>query len=154
MTTQEKLQAVTEQIRKDIPRLMELSEGCEITSFSGDTLKIIHNYVSKEFVAYKYDDFELLEIQKEGFESEDGEPASYYIKGHEPMLSNILEWFEKRRQLPEDTFFQDVLFQTNNGKYLEIYGDSGLLAKWDLSKPYLKDQNDELIGFLYNLKNK
>lgn len=131
MTTQEKLQAVTEQIRKDIPRLMELSEGCEITSFSGDTLKIIHNYVSK-----------------------DGEPASYYIKGHEPMLSNILEWFEKRRQLPEDTFFQDVLFQTNNGKYLEIYGDSGLLAKWDLSKPYLKDQNDELIGFLYNLKNK
>lgn len=74
--------------------------------------------------------------------------------GHEPKLNDVLEWFEKMRQLPEDTFFQDVFFQTNSGKFLEIYGDSGLLAKWDLTKPYLKDQSDELIDFLYDLKNK
>lgn len=153
MTTQEKLQAVTQQIRKDIPRLMELSEGCllevDVPNEGLITYKSNGTFLWYGVTYISLVNTELCIHNKIRLGSD-----RYKIIGHEPMINDILEWFEKDRQLPEDTFFQDVFFQTNNGKYLEIYGDGGLLAKWDLAKLYLKDQNDELIDFLYNLMNK
>lgn len=146
MTTQEKLQIITQQIRKDIPRLMELSKGCIIKSNDvGTEYKIVGTLGKLCFIfnGVRVDDIHISNILKH-----------FKIIGHEPMLNDVLEWFEKMRQLPEDTFFQDLFFQTNNGKYLEIYGDGGLIEKWDLSRPYLKDQSEELINFLYNLTNK
>ncbi|MFB9120967.1 hypothetical protein ACFFUE_07155 [Bergeyella porcorum] len=142
MTTQEKLQAVTEQIRKDIPRLMELSEGCLVKSTIGDDyLKIVGN-ISNSYVLY--DGLGVHEIRKEDF------PKYFKIVGHEPMINDVIEWAEMA--LGDRIYISsnpDGLFLSYSPKE-----DYGIICYWDLSKPYLKDQSDKLKEFLYNLMNK
>lgn len=131
MIIEEKLQIITERIREDIPRLMELSEGCYVkladhikTNNSEDVVKVIH-----------YFPFKSEEISK--------------IIGHEPMLNDVLEWIDITYE-KGSMFLKYVMFQTSK-RFLEIWFGDKIFAKWDLSKPYLKDQSIEFIEFLYNL---
>lgn len=152
MTTQEKLQAVVEQIRKDIPRLMEFSEGCLVKSTIGDDyLKIVGN-MSNSYVLY--DGLGVHKIHKEDFKQ------YFSIIGHEPMLNDVLEWMGRFENfgiwLPDGDILKDVdssnyyvEFETTTGESL---ADNSI--KIDFSKPYLKDQSKELIDFLCNLINK
>ncbi len=48
MTKQEKLEEIQQQIRKDIPRLMEFKEGCLFINFNGNVHKYIGSFIFKE----------------------------------------------------------------------------------------------------------
>lgn len=143
MTPQEQLHAVSTAIRKVLPRLMEPTEGCKIKFkrkyFSGSvTGRVIANY-NKDVLIYskEYDDTFLRAIEH------------CEIIGHDILLSDVLEWSSKtfknfRKLLIDD---DGILYKfLING----MFGDAGGMY-WDLSKPRLADQSEELINFLYNL---
>lgn len=147
MTTENKLQSVTEKIRKDTPRLMEISEGCEI-NYKGLKYKIVKHLPQK-----LAEDVELVAIENIGefpnviylCKYED----NFEIIGHEPMLNDVLEWVKSNQ------FFIDDLYVDNDGFFglLDFCYEKfkSLKLQWDFSKPYLKDQTEELIEFLFNL---
>lgn len=118
-----KLQILEEQIRKDLPRLMELGDGCCVkladhkkTSDPNNIIKMVNAFT---------------------FKSED----IVEIIGHDILLSDLLKWIYLKKG-DVDCFFND------DGLWLfdEYF--------WDLNKPHLKDQSEELIEFLYNLIEK
>ncbi len=57
--------------------------------------------------------------------------------GKEPMLNNVLNYWSKKTSIITATGFKNQLHY--------IY------SEWDLSKPYLKDQSEELISWLLAL---
>lgn len=77
--------------------------------------------------------------------------------GKELMLNNVLEWLNSFNTGLNNTF--DV--ELNTAYISDGYKKTLLIEKnynqgdtdWDLSKPYLKDQNEDVINFLYNLIN-
>lgn len=122
-----KLQILEEKIRKDLPRLMELGEGCRVkladhkkTSDPNNIIKMVNAFT---------------------FKSED----IVEIIGHDILLSDVLDWLKTLRK----NFKLD-------SDILVVFVDAFTLKKSNinLSKPYLKDQSEELIEFLYNLIEK
>lgn len=143
MTTAEMLAEVTAQIRKDIPRLMELREGCYLMNHTSNKVyKIINVDGEICFLAdvnnYK---LSLLEITKSTAEN------YFKIIGHDIMLNDVLEWLGK--VLKEATQYR--IGYTNIGKFGVKYRE--VLGVMDLSKPLLKDQSEYFIKFLYEFKN-
>ena len=123
-THQEKLNELTEAIRKSIPRLMELSEGCEI--------KIQYD-VSFFITGKSFDTYYAVSENGWNFKTLDSIDIMETI-GHEPKLNDVLEYFLEYTSLD---------FNTRQMAYI--------LASWDLSKSKLSDQSEELIGFLHDL---
>ena len=123
-THQEKLSELKVEMRKAIPRLMELSEGCVIENEYKTKYKIYYN----EIRYYNVFNDELVSNSIVKPLSK-----SYNIIGKEPQLNDVLEWLGNK-------------FINNNTNYI-----TQVLSLWDLSKPYLKDQSEDLINFLYNL---
>lgn len=133
------LKELTEKIRKAIPRLMELGDGCVIkygtetewiVSKKEDEFVYIISYISisaRKMIHQKDEKIEII--------------------GHEPMLNDVLEYHSKDGK---DKYSH---FEVSNGKaYFSIYdGEETESLVWDLTKPYLKDQSKELIEYLNNL---
>ncbi|MRM93753.1 hypothetical protein D1Z98_01850 [Riemerella anatipestifer] len=129
MTTQDKLQAITADIRQKLPRLMELEEGCLIRD----------KEINVTFTITERDDkFQLLYVNGNNCFSFDFFKSRFEVIGKDPMLTDVLEW------LGTELY---TVFTYG----LEVYGsDEVYMFTWDLSKPYLKDQSEEVIDFLYN----
>ncbi|MDY3344412.1 hypothetical protein PG326_04015 [Riemerella anatipestifer] len=135
MTTQEKLQAITADIRQKLPRLMKLEEGCLIKDKGTDIIgKIVHKN-NDEFIFIQWMDDMYVKHSKCSLEYLENRFKSL---GKDPMLTDVLEW------LGTELY---TVFTYG----LEVYGsDEVYMFTWDLSKPYLKDQSKEVIDFLYN----
>ncbi len=157
MTMQEKLQAVTQQIRKDIPRLMENTIGCVFeNNFDSSFLEKVGTFITydnKEVIALK--DISNNEIFVDFDETlciNPYEDYCYTLIGHEPMLNDVMEWLKENQFFIEDCYVDADgylgLFcaKNNKSKRFKVY--------WDLSKPYLKDQSEELIYILHDLIKK
>jgi len=125
-THQQKLNELTTEIRKAIPRLMELSEGCEIKTQSGTKYKI---YLEEESFYNCFNEKVVTTSMTKPLSTH-----SYTIIGHEPLLNDVLEYFLEYTSLD---------FNTRQMAYI--------LASWDLSKSKLSEQSPELINFLHDL---
>ena len=135
-THQEKLNELKAEIRKAIPRLMELSEGCEIISKIEDYFNNIE--IESNFIIGKNAEFDGEDIVI-------GEycygTINFTIIGHEPLLNHVLEWLKIKGIKITDTT-DDLLLCFGGYKYYSF---------WDLSKSKLSDQSEELIDFLHDL---
>ena len=125
-THQQKLNELTTEIRKAIPRLMELSDGCEIKTQSGTKYKI---YLEEESFYNCFNEKVVTTSMTKPLSTH-----SYTIIGHEPLLNDVLEYFLEYTSLD---------FNTRQMAYI--------LASWDLSKSKLREQSPELINFLHDL---
>ena len=132
-THQEKLNELTTEIRKAIPRLMELSEGCEIKTQSGTKYKI---YLEEESFYNCFNEKVVTTSMTKPLSTH-----SYTIIGHEPLLNDVLEWLKIKGIKISDTT-DDLLLCFGGYKHYSF---------WDLSKLKLSDQSPELINFLHDL---
>ncbi len=150
-----KLEQLTEEIKKAVPRLMELTDGCII--------KIPHwNIFTQKYEKNKYDDYcvfgssifndnydkicSVANIYKE-FSKETS------IIGHEPLLNDVLEWLKSISEYTDEyciTIGGDFLKMNFIQSSFELI-NSRTNPRWDMSKPYLKDQSNELIDYLHSL---
>lgn len=140
------LASVEAQIRNDIPRLMELTKGCKLwfaDSYNSDLIKIIGEN-NEENTFYVIDEFyEVSEYKKDYVKEE------YTIIGHEIIINDVLEWLAKY-DFYCITSNGNLMKPVDGGKY--YYEFEFTEIKVNLSSPYLKDQSEEMIIFLYNLK--
>ncbi len=148
MKTKEKLQAVTEDIRIKLPRLMELEKGCVIS------YKFYNKMYSSEL--------EILNIDKDVVWVQDCSSAKVFmitnrelaistIIGKEPTILDCLEYLKE--EIPNRTFLisgNGELLSYDNSQYIDLEDLQREGVNVDLSKPLLKD-NEELINFLYGL---
>lgn len=145
-----KLEIISTQIRKDIPRLMELREGCLVQNNDNKEIDIFLAYTSDEYKNAILKDYETGEIWvyfNDYFWINEKEDYAYSIIGHEIMLNDVLEWLDKK-------YFYNSYYMNSSGVILETkitYVNDKYITKWNLSSPYLKDQSEELIRFLYSL---
>ncbi|MDY3445739.1 hypothetical protein PG616_12965 [Riemerella anatipestifer] len=152
MTTQDKLKIITDNIRQKLPRLMELEEGCLVKDKGTDIIgKIVHKN-NDEFIFIQWMDDMYVKHSKCSLE---------YLKnrfkslGKEPMLTDVLEWAENTDKYLNSflvlaiDFYGSIYNIDYDSKHIIVGYDKNI--KWDLSKPYLKDQSKEVIDFLYNL---
>ena len=130
-THQEKLNELTTEIRKSIPRLMELSEGCEI--------KIQYD-VSFFITGNCFDTYYAISEDGCNFKTLDSIDIMETI-GHEPLLNDVLEWLKIK---------SEIVFGFND-KRLYDHFKVWKLNDWDLSKSKLSDQSEQLINFLHGL---
>ena len=135
-THQEKLNELTEAIRKSIPRLMELSEGCVIKLKK--RIYKFNAYLNEHLIhAVGLDTSSVLIYTDDDF----------IIIGHEPLLNDVLEWHSLNGRCKYSHF------EVSKGEaYFSIYdGEENESINWDLSKLKLSDQSEELINFLHDL---
>ncbi len=139
MKTEEKLKAVTEDIRSKLPRLMKLEKGCWIKQDENIGL-IVQDCTNACFVW-----------------ATNSLTMNYWFKSHlsnkckiigkEPTILDCLEWINKIGK--QATITWKSYFKSN---IIDNRGLPEIVAfKIDLSKPYLKDQSEKLINFLYGL---
>lgn len=127
-----KLQILEEKIRKDLPRLMELGEGCRVkladhkkTSDPNNIIKMVNAFT---------------------FKSED----IVEIIGHDILLSDVLEWLQLVGDNNIEINYDFLSFSIKRNMFYN--GDFGYkYVNWDLSKSCLKYQNEVVIAFLYDL---
>ena len=135
-THQEKLNELTTEIRKSIPILMELSEGCEIISKIEDYFNNIE--IESNFIIGKNAEFDGEDIVI-------GEycygTINFTIIGHEPLLNHVLEWSDTNK----------CAFSIRKEGFVFYRMDYLRMANWDLSKSKLSDQSEDLINFLHDL---
>ncbi len=140
MTHEEKLKAVTEDIRRELPELMKLEKGC-ILKYDDDFIEICKKlpktskYNDNFYQGFSYDD-----NCGHWFYENQIEDLGYKIIGKEPMLNDVIDWFYLK-----GIYFS---FSMYNSQIKKEH------IKWDFSKPYLKDQSEEFINFLYELLEK
>lgn len=144
MTTQEKLHAVETAIRKTLPRLTEPTEGCRILEKG----KAEENY---SIILVDGDDYTIFTPYSFGLPIDkiDQEDLSenYEIIGHDILLSDVLEWLNAINELNTSVILRKEVFE-----FQRIEKENKLfIVGWDLSKPRLADQSEELIDLLYNL---
>lgn len=144
MTPQEKLHAVETAIRKTLPRLTEPTEGCRILEKG----KAEENY---SIILVDGDDYTIFTPYSFGLPIDkiDQEDLSenYEIIGHDILLSDVLEWL-KELELSNKIKSFEIGF-TPMGQF--VIKQKEVIVFWDLSKPRLADQSEELIDLLYNL---
>ena len=135
-------------IREKLPRLMQLEEGQKLKSLISDPT----NDICKDsyFIVGWNEEYNCT------IENDHIEIGGYVyiinkdfeVIGKEPMLNDVLEWFATKE-------ITGLHFVTNHFINFSLKNNlPTVCGKWDLSKPYLKDQSNELIEFLLTLKNK
>ncbi|MFK8377556.1 hypothetical protein [Capnocytophaga canimorsus] len=148
MTTAEKLAEVTAQIRKDIPRLMEFKEGFIIENNSTQVKLLFPNY---EFDFEKECNVHLFVNTEIFWYLTDEDLKECKFIGHEIMLYDVLEWLSLCKK---SLYFIDS--ECGFG-ILDVDCHRFYHFKFDinLKSPYLKDQHEKLIKFLYGvMKNR
>ena len=123
-----KLNELTDAIRKALPRLMEIENGQIFNSKYYGLIQATQIEIHKANIYSIY-----------GFDFKCGLPRSnYYLReldlvGKEPMLNDVLEWLNYKFLHSNTNYNIDVVY------------------RWDLSKPYLKNQSEDLINFLHSI---
>jgi len=128
------LQDLENAIYNSIPRLRELSIGCEVT-FKGEKYPMFMISESNDFLRF---------IDKNGMTyswSRTQTESLFNIIGHPILLNDVLEWL--RDFVYKPTNFSKI------GDLKRMY--SQLLDIWDLSSPCLSNQPKIIIDFLFNL---
>lgn len=141
MTPKEKLHTLETNIRQVLPRLLEPTDGCLFKSKTGVIHTLVgYNDVNEKFV-FKCMDTEFNEL----FNSI--EKIDFEIIGHEILLSDVLDWFDKIHFKPEEsiTMFDEIIAEQ---------GITSIVSLWDFSKKYLSEQPEILIDFLYKILKK
>lgn len=113
-------------IYNSIPRLKELSSGCEVEI-----------YKNKYQLICKDKDWYDVKCLKQEKTFSFGPKTPITILGHPILLNDVLEWMK------------ELLGGENHYKYRLKRME--LLDNWNLPKPALKDQNQELIDALCEL---
>lgn len=135
-----------QKIQEAIPKLLDMSKGQLFT--------IKNMPFHYEFLHFIYNgDEEIVEVatlyngEVDVFDYEYFTNQQITIYGKEPMLNDVLLWHS---QNGNDKYSH---FEVSKGEaYFSIYdGEETESLIWDLSKPYLKDQNSELIEWLSTL---
>lgn len=141
-THQEKLNELTTEIRKSIPRLMELSDGCHVKLYY-KTTSVVFFKSDKNIGFYTLGKFDEIDILTHEEFTDDIE----YVFGKEPLLNDVLEWHSLNGRCKYSHF------EVSKGEaYFSIYdGEENESINWDLSKLKLSDQSEELIDFLHDL---
>lgn len=144
------LEELTREIRERLPRLMELSDGQRILALINDHSNDIYEG-AVEIIGVGAIIKENREIEIGGYSYLIDE--DYKVFGKDPMLNDVLEWLS----LKSDTV--DYYGFDSAGNYLWFNHalnkfSTNPTVKWNLSKPYLKDQSPELINFLHGLIKK
>lgn len=127
MTNYEKLK---QKIQEAVPSLMELSEGCIIENYKGYKFKVLSSVIENsedDYIVYLGADLLPNTIYVEQLAK-----RKIKIIGKEPMLNDVLKWMIITTE-PCLQFEQDVI---------------NFISIWDLLKPFLKDQDQELIDWL------
>ncbi|MBS9774746.1 MAG: hypothetical protein KGV59_06280 [Tenacibaculum sp.] len=153
-TKEQKLKAVTDDIRAKLPRLMELEKGCLVRgNFDFEILKV--NPLKHEGKVIRNDylcwnltgDYESIIYGKGVNELYE----EYKILGKEPTILDCLEYLNKESTDVVYLITMDgELVSYNSKTYCDFENISREGVDIDLSKPLLKD-NEELINFLYEL---
>jgi hypothetical protein len=126
--TKTKVEAISQRIREDLPYMRKVDIGTIFNHRVHGDIKCVYFKESEDEFFIKWirqSDGELL-----------GSVYSTYLEmvGKEPMLNDVLNYF----------------------KYVGGYGiDSpihlNILHNWKLENAYLKDQEEEIIEYLFNL---
>lgn len=152
MTREEMLTSIEDKIRKDIPRLSTIGEGCYVNFINkngekerGKIVKLI--YKASENTSDTQELYAVLVTSKE-----EQDYSTYFlgihsieIVGHEITILDVLEWLND----------YDYYLDTNGDMYEHdltyVYDSSGFmyLCSFDLTKTLLKDQTEETIKFLH-----
>lgn len=156
MTKEEMLISIEDKIRKDIPRLSTIGEGCYVNFTNkngekekGKIVKLI--YKASENISDTQELYAVLVVSEveQDYSTYFLGIQSIEIVGHEITILDVLNWLE-------DYYY----YITTDGDIYEhdstySYDSSGFiyLCSFDMSKPLLKDQPEKLIKFLYNLEN-
>lgn len=123
-------------IYNSIPRLRGLSSGCIIET-SADKKLIVLNIDNQEEIIICCDENgrnRILSIK-----------SNFTIIGHPILLNDVLEWLKgfKKQNL-------ELAYGFNlRGEFWDV--DAYYMCEWDLSKPALSDQSQELIDTLTEL---
>lgn len=139
MTNLEKLE---KDIREKLPRLVELTEGCEL-NYMGIKFSILKRNEAENLFTLTSDDIPSYTVQ-----SIHHVESKCEVIGHPVMLNDVLEWLGIKAEYIDEYAIDSA------GKLLKFdddYGYEYLGKKWDLFKPYLKDQPQELIDYLASL---
>jgi hypothetical protein len=134
MTNLERLEA---DIRARLPRLMELTEGCRlIFQDKPKTIMLVDEEPEKYVLVYS-------ENKTGGWYSAEFIKSKATVIGKDPMLNDVLDWLD----------IKGIYAFTSDGEMIESYEgwDTPTKSKWNLSKPLLKDQSQELIDYLVTL---
>lgn len=115
-------------IRKD------LSFGCEV-SWLPTTHESSTRFKMKIDTIHHYDNESLY---REAFGYSDEVLMKCEVVGHPPILSDCILWYEEALQ--RNPFEKNTVLDIDN-----------LLREWELSKPYLHQQSDELWDKLFEL---
>lgn len=135
------LEELTADIREKLPRLKELENGQKIIFLVADIPNSIYTG-DTEIIGETASLLTNGDVDMGGYEYEPGK--HFEIIGKEPMLNDVLEWYDER-----------VTQNGVEGFYTRgFYDEFEDWIEWDLSKPYLKDQSPELIAFLHSLIKK
>ncbi len=139
MKTEEKLKAVTDDIRNKLPRLMKLEKGCLIdVEYTGMWEIVSCEFIHNEAVYSVINEFsETIEIRKADI---------LKIIGKEPTILDCLEWIKLVQ--PKSSWSSYAIIM--DGRLVDTFAEK-TICKVDLSKPYIKDQSEELVNFLYGL---
>ena len=132
-----KLKELTDAIRNALPRLMVIEKG-----------QIFHSKYYGDIVATRIGKHSEKVCSIYGFDLKDGLPRDNYyprdieLVGKNPQLNDVLEWFLSIKN-------DSMLFTSTCGNiFLGLHKDKQI---WDLSKPFLKDQSEDLINFLHSI---
>lgn len=152
-TIQKKLQAVENAIRRALPRTKKLSKGCKILFNLND----FHTDIFGEIIGV--DDANVAIVISENLDQRAiplKKVSKEKIIGHDIKLNDVLEWLGKidfGLMLETDgTLIQKTSYFDSEKK--EVSSRIIHRAMFDLSKPYLKDQSNEVKEFLYDLIEK
>lgn len=132
-----------DKIQNTIPRLKEFTNGCKIYSPHWNMFK--QKFESDQFDEYYIFNGFVYNDDNEKFckvsEIENDFRLDKCKFGTDPILSDVLEWLKglhtEIHSINKYGHFHDRVW---NGVY-----------SWDLSKPYLQEQSQELIDYLCTL---
>jgi hypothetical protein len=131
MTNLEKLE---NEIRKALPELMELTEGCEL------------EYMGKKCVATKVSP--LINVVELNYCTYLYTGENHTILGHPITILHLLRWLGTEKREASSLHWQGYLLD-KWGNALHSLNN----VKLDLSNPLLRDQSEEVINELVKLIN-
>lgn len=150
-----KLQILEKQIRKDLPRLMEVSEGCYLKNYgSGKMYRVMGREGEICFLQ------DINNLKSSSLEITESTAINYFeVIGHNILLNDVLEWIAKQNEglhldieyEVKDNLLKIIVRQDIDDVYSDFSKTYTEYYIWDLSKISLADQSDELKEFLYEL---
>ena len=137
MVYKEKIEMLSIAIRNDIPKLMELKNGCKVITHTNEniiTIGVNSFYISSDNV--------IIDELAPSDSKNKYRKIKKKIIGADPMLNDVLQWFllipcNVEINISEKTNHICLIL---NGNQIDI----------DLTKSYLKDWNENTINLLYN----